>query len=64
MQADEVRIEILKILVPAAAKVGLTDPSIVIEKAKAFETYVLPPVDSEPAKRQNRGRKKVAPSPD
>ena len=36
-----VRLEILKVLVPATARVGLNDPGIITEKASLLENYVI-----------------------
>lgn len=41
MTNEDIRIEILKILIPAASRIGLTEPEKLIEKAKAFEAYVM-----------------------
>lgn len=40
MLADEIRIELLKILVPVASRVGITDPEHIIGTCKKLEEYV------------------------
>lgn len=41
MQPAEVRIELLKLLVPSASKVGITEPERIIDSCRKLESYVL-----------------------
>lgn len=41
MQAETVRLEILKLLIPTASRVGITEPEKMIEISRTFEKYVL-----------------------
>ncbi|CAB4140697.1 hypothetical protein UFOVP669_5 [uncultured Caudovirales phage] len=36
-----VRLELLKVLLPAASRAGLTDPSAIVQSAGTLEKYVL-----------------------
>lgn len=37
----EIRMEILKILIPQATRVGIIEPKHIIDSARTFEKYVL-----------------------
>lgn len=41
MQKAEVRLELLKILVPQATRVGISEPKYMIESCRSLEQYVL-----------------------
>ena len=41
MQPVEIRIEILKLLVPTASKYGILEPEQLIESSRKLEKYVL-----------------------
>jgi len=51
MDLPEIRLEIVKVLVPQATKYGLDDPQKIIEKASQLEGYVLGylPADKSPS---------------
>jgi hypothetical protein len=41
MRAPEVRLEILKVLIPVATRNGISDPEILISASRTLENYVL-----------------------
>lgn len=41
MSVEQVRIDLLKILIPTASRVGITEPANVIEICRKLEEYVL-----------------------
>ena len=41
LEADHARLEILKVLIPAASRHGISEPERIIETARALEQYVL-----------------------
>lgn len=61
LAADAVRLEILKMLLPVASRLGIESPEKIIEKARTFENYVLESdeqagVTPDPADRRKPGR--------
>ena len=52
MDEQSIRLELLRLIIPTATKVEISDPARIVEKAKILEEYVG--VASNPQPAQNR----------
>lgn len=69
MSPADVRIKLLELLIPTASRMGMTDPTQIIESCRKLESYVIesqPQVEGTPdstAKRQSGRPRKEKPEP-